>query len=43
MTESINLAEKFGTTGKKNQTGNIGEIVSVGVPKSEKILLWRIW
>lgn len=43
MTESINLAEKFGTTGKKNQAGNIGEIVSVGVPKSEKILLWHIW
>lgn len=38
MTESINLAEKFGTTGKKNQAGNIGEIVPVRVPKSEKIL-----
>ena len=33
MTESINLAEKFGTTGKKNQAGNIGEIVPVGIPK----------
>ena len=42
MTESINLAEKFGTAGKKNQSGNIGESVPVGVPKGEKILLWHI-
>lgn len=42
MTESISFAEKFGTAGKKNQAGNIGEIVPVGVPKSEKILLWHI-
>ena len=38
MTEDINHAEKFGTTGKKNQAGSIGEIMPVGVPKIEKIV-----
>lgn len=39
MTESINLAEKFGTTGKKNQAGNIGEIVPVRVPRVRKFFV----